>query len=189
MTMQRTHLIARYATLTIAVLSLVACNASTGLGTIGGFDWNVTDEPARWSGYQQDRIYEIQSQVFLLDVPERTNGLALIPGMESDVPPSTFRGPTSIEEYQANPRRFRWVNGVVEPGTLLRVTQLRSKGNLRAPKKTRVYVKAQFMRGPHQGKLVDLESVSIYAIDVETGRDDLIGPNENFLTRVHPGAQ
>lgn len=189
MTSHGTYTIALKTVLTLAVLSVAGCNASTGLGTVGGFDWNVTDEPSRWSGYEQNRIYEIQREVFLLDVPERTNGLALVPGMESDVPPSTFRGPTSIEDYQANPRRWRWVSGVVEPGTLMRVTRLRSKGNLRAPKKTRVYVKAQIMRGPHRGELVDLESLSLYAPDVETGRDELIGPNEDFLKRVTPGAQ
>ena len=66
----------------------------------------------------------------------------------------------------------------------MRATILRSKGNVRAPSIARVYVKARIMAGPHQGKLVDLEALSLYATGLESGRAELVGPNKDFLSRA-----
>lgn len=175
----------------LAALSICACALLTactvsapGLGYVGGWDWNVSDEMERWAGFDAEGIYELREDVFLLDIPERTNGLALVPGMEWDLPPRTLRGPTGIEDYRSNPKNWRRVSGVAEKGTRMRATRLRAKGNVRDRDVTRVYVKAQILAGPHQGKVVDLQAVSLYATDLETGRVELVGPNEDFILRT-----
>ena len=154
-----------------------------GLGYVGGWDWNISDNTERWAGYEPDRIYALRQDVFLLSIENRTNGIALVPGIQSDVPRGTLRGSTTILSYQADPRPWPWIGGVVESGTRMRATRLRSKGNLRAPSMTRVYVKAQIMDGPHRTKVVDLEPLSLYETDSESGQTILLGPNEDFLKR------
>ena len=173
------------AALAIALSALTACTVTApGVGYVGGWDWNVSDETERWAGFDPDGIYVLQQDVFLLSIPERTNGLALLPDIDADLPPRTVRGPAAISEYQSSPKRWRTVAGIAEKGTRMRATRLRAKGNLRAPNMTRVYVKAQIMAGPHQGKVVDLQALSLYATQAATGRTDLIGPNEDFLLRT-----
>lgn len=173
------------AALAAALSTLAACTVTApGVRYVGGWDWNVSDETERWAGFDPDGIYRLQRDVFLLNVPERTNGLALVPDMDEDLPLGTLRGPTAISDYQSSPKRWRRVAGVAEKGTRMRATRLRAKGNVRAPNMTRVYVKAQIMAGPHQGKVVDLQALSLYATDATTGRRDLIGPNEDFLLRT-----
>lgn len=173
------------AVLATAFSTLGACSVTApGLGYVGGWDWKVSDETERWAGYKPNGIYELQTDVFLLSIPDRTNGLALVPGMEWDVPPGTVRGPTALSDYQDAPRRWPRVAGVAEEGTRMRATILRSKGNVRAPSIARVYVKARIMAGPHQGKLVDLEALSLYATGLESGRAELVGPNKDFLSRA-----
>ncbi|MDK1022303.1 MAG: hypothetical protein QGD90_11790 [Candidatus Hydrogenedentes bacterium] len=168
-----------------ALSTLAACTVTApGIGYVGGWDWNVSDETERWAGFDPDGIYRLQRDVFLLDIPDRTNGLALVPGMESVVPPGTVRGPTALSDYQDAPRHWPRVAGVAEEGTRMRATILRSKGNVRAPSLARVYIKAQIMAGPHQGKVVDLQALSLYATDLESGRAELVGPNEDFLSRA-----
>ncbi len=173
------------AALVSALSTLAACSVtSPGVGYVGGWDWKISDEPERWAGFDPDGIYELQRDVFLLNIPDRTNGLALVPDMDADVPPGTVRGPTAMSDYQSNPKRWRRVAGVAEEGTRMRATRLRAKGNVRAPNIRLVYVKAQIMAGPHQGKVVDLQALSLYATDLESGRAELVGPNEDFLSRA-----
>ncbi len=170
----------------VTVLStLAACTVTApGIGPVGGWDWKIGDETERWAGFHPNGIYKLQRDVFLLNIPDRTNGLALVPGIEWDVPPGTVRGPTALSDYRDAPRRWPRVAGVAEAGTRMRATILRSKGNVRAPNIARVYVKAKIMAGPHQGKLVDLQALSLYATDLESGRAELVGPNEEFLSRA-----
>ncbi len=169
----------------VALSALAACTVTApGVGYVGGWDWNVSDETERWAGFDPEGIYELQQDVFLLSIPDRTNGLALLPDIDADLPPRTVRGPAAISEYQSSPKRWRTVAGIAEKGTRMRATRLRAKGNVRAPNMTRVYVKAQIMAGPHQGKVVDLQALSLYATEAATGRIDLIGPNEDFLLRT-----
>lgn len=155
-----------------------------GIGPAGGWDRNVSDQGEHWGGYRAQGVYRLDRDVFLLDVPERTNGRALVPGMEWDLPPGTFRGPTDTPEYLANPRGFRGVMGVVPAGVRVRADTLRAKGNLRDRNLTRHYVKARVLDGEFQGWVVDLEAVSIYRADPDGGPDRLEGPNEDFLRPV-----
>lgn len=168
--------------LALFVLAAPACRvASPGLGRLGGWDSAIDKKPELWGQYKPDRVYELQRDVFLLDVPERTNGLALVPGMESSVPPSTFRGPTGIADYQANPKNWRWVTGVVTARTRLRAEVLRGKGNLRDAEATVHYVRGRLLDGPFRGDIVDLQALSLYAAEADSRRLTLTGPNEDFL--------
>ena len=183
--MKKTTHVTILAALVSALSTLGACTVTApGVGYVGGWDWNVSDETERWAGFDPDGIYRLQRDVFLINIPDRTNGLALVPDMDADLPPGTVRGPTAMSDYQSSPQRWRRVAGVAEEGTRMRATRLRAKGNVRAPNMTRVYVKAQIMAGPHQGKVVDLQALSLYATEAATGRVDLIGPNEDFLLRT-----
>ena len=177
----------RWRTFSAAVLGALAAGcavSSPGMGYIGGWDSNISNETGRWAGYQRGGDYETQVGLFLLNVPDRTNGPALVPGMEAQVPPGVFRGPTTVEGYTQSARAWPGVIDVIPAGTRLRATMLRAKGNFRARLLTRVYVKAQVLTGPHRGEIVDLEQVSNYRMDVETRRAALLGPNEDFLTEA-----
>ncbi len=179
----RTNLTALAALLS-ALLILGACSVTApGVGYVGGWDWNVSDEVERWAGFDPNGIYELQRDVFLLNIPDRTNGLALVPDMDTDVPPGTLRGPTAMSDYQSNPKRWPRIAGVAKEGTRMRATRLRAKGNVRAPNIKLLYIKAKIMAGPHQGKVVDLQALSLYTTDAATKRTDLVGPNEDFLLR------
>jgi len=169
----------------LACSAFAACSVTTpGLGYIGGWDWNISDEMDRWAGFDAEGIYVLREDVFLLNLPERTNGLALVAGMEWDLPRNTVRGPTDIVDYERSPKTWRYVSGVAEQGTRMRAIRLRAKGNVRDRDVTRVYVKAQILAGPHQGEVVDLQALSLYATDLESGRVELVGPNEDFLLRT-----
>ena len=157
--------------------------SNPGLGYVGGWDWNISDEPERWAGFEANRIYRLQRDVFVTNVEDRTNGLALVPDMDADVPRGTVRGPTTIAGYQGDARPWPQIQGVVESGTRLRATRLRAKGNIRASKATMVYVKAQMLDGEFQGQVLDLQALSLYAVDPETGQENLVGPNEDYLVR------
>lgn len=171
-------------TFAIAGCALAGCVTRPGIGYLGGWDKNVSERTELWGGYVPDAVYRIDHPLFLLDLPERTNGLALVPGLEVDLPPGTVRGPTTIEDYESAPRQWRKIKGVVEPGTRVRAFMLRAKGNLRDPGKTRHYVKGRILNGPFQGTVVDLEPVSLYREDPDTGRTVLVGPNNALLTQV-----
>src|SRR5262245_42836484 len=88
----------RAALLALLALAAPACQVSPGVGRVGGWDFAEKDKPELWAGFHAQGIYEVQQDVFLIDVPEHTNGLALVPGMNSEVPPRTLRGPTGVEE-------------------------------------------------------------------------------------------
>ena len=62
------------------------------------------------------------------------SGMALVAGMNSEVPPGTVRAPCTTDEYRANPKRWASITGLVTAGTRLRAEVLRGKGNLRDPK-------------------------------------------------------
>lgn len=163
------------------LLSAAACQVSSpGLG----WDRNVSDRPEAWGAYQPEGVYVLQRDVFLLDVPERTNGPGLVPGMEWDLPPGTFRGPTGVADYQAAPSQYRGIIGIVAADTRLRVETLRAKGNLRDSRATRHYVKAKVLDGEFQGRTVDLQAVSVYRGDTDGGAVTLVGPNGDFLRRA-----
>src|SRR6185436_12255568 len=83
------------------LLALVApaCQVAPGPGRLGGWDFAQKDKPERWAAYHPQGLYEVQQDVFLVDVPERTNGLALVPGIDAEIPAGTFRGPGSIADY------------------------------------------------------------------------------------------
>jgi hypothetical protein len=165
-------------------LLLTACVTEPGIGYIGGWDQNVSDEAELWGGYSRYRVYELREDVFVLNGNERTNGAALTPGIDAPVPPGTFRAPTTVEEYLDNPRYWREVDGIVERGTRVRAEILRGKGNLRDRSVTVHYVKGRVLNGPFQGELLDMEPLSRYRTDIETGRRILVGPNGDFLTPV-----
>mgnify|MGYP001764764817 CR=1 FL=1 len=166
----------------LLALALTACAVEPGQGRIGGWDFK-RDDPELWRGYHAQGIYQLQQDVFLLDVPDRTNGLALVPGMNSEVPPGTLRGPTGIEEYHAEPHRWLRVTGVVTAGTRLRAEVLRGKGNLRDPEGTVHYVRGRLLDGEFRGQVVDLQALSLYAADPDpkSHHVTLTGPNEDFL--------
>lgn len=168
----------------IACFAVGCATPNAGLGTIGGWDTNISDEAEEWAGFDRNATYETEAPLFLVNLSERTNGLALVPGMEISRPPATVRGPTSTEDYAARPKQWPWVRGVVKPGTRIRATILRSKGNVRGPNVRRAYVKARIMEGPFRDEVVDLEPISEYRIDEDTGRAYLVGPLEIFLRRV-----
>lgn len=166
----------------LLALVLTACAVQPGQGRIGGWDFKQ-DDPELWRGYHAQGIYQLTQDVFLLDVPERTNGLALVPAFDSTVPPKTLRGPASIEEYRAEPKRWLWVTGVVTAGTRLRAEFLRGKGNLRDPEGTVHYVRGRLLDGEFRGQQVDLQALSLYLADADpkSHHVTLTGPNEDFL--------
>lgn len=168
--------------LMLFALAMPACQVSPGSGHLGGWDFASNKKPELWGQYNADRVYRLQRDVFLMDTPERTNGPALVPGTEWSVPPSTFRGPTGTAEYQANPKNFRWVLGIVTAGTRLRAKTLRGKGNLRDSEETIYYVRARLLDGEFRGKEVDLQALSLYAAVPDSRSVALTGPNEDFLT-------
>ena len=167
----------------LLVLSVPACQVEPGPGRLGGWDFAKNDKPEFWASYHAQGVYEVRQDVFLVDVPERTNGLALVPGMGIEVPPGTFRGPTGVEDYDAEPHRWPWVTGIVRAGTRLRAETLRGKGNLRDSELTVYYVRARLLTGEFRGQQVDLQAVSRYVADEnpESHRITLAGPNEDFL--------
>lgn len=181
-----TKLLHRAALAALLAIAAPACQVTPGAGRIGGWDFAQKDKPELWAAYRAQGLYEVQRDVFLLDVPDRTNGLALVPGMESEVPPRTFRGPTAIEDYRADPKRWLWVGGIVPAGTRLRAEVLRGKGNLRDPDGTVYYVRARLLDGEFRGRLVDLQALSLYAADADpkSRHLTLTGPNEDFLAFV-----
>ncbi len=174
--------IRRAALLMLLMLAAPACQVAPGQGRLGGWDFAVDKTPELWGEFKPDRVYELQRDVFLLDIPERTNGPALLSGMEWSVPPDTVRGPTTVAEYHAHPKNWLRVPGVVTAGTRLRAEVLRGKGNLRDKEATVHYVRARLLDGPFQDKLVDLQAISLYAADPDSRRIILRGPNEDFLT-------
>ncbi len=165
----------------LIVVTAAACQVTPGLGTAGGWDHDVSDRADRWGAFRPQAVYRLERDVFLLDVPDRTNGPALVPGMEQDVQPGTFRGPTAVQEYQAAPHLFRGVIGIVTEGTRLRAEALRAKGNLLDPNVTLHYVQGRLMDGEFRGKVVDLQAVSVYWVDPDGGPEMLRGPNEDLL--------
>jgi hypothetical protein len=173
----------RAAILALCILAAPACRvASPGIGRLGGWDNRIDDKPALWGEYRVDAVYALQRDVFLLEVPERTNGLALVAGMEWQVPPGTLRGPTGVPDYLADPKRWRLIAGVAPAGTRMRVEVLRGKGNLRDPAATVHYVKARLLDTERQGQMVDLQALSRYVVeDPESRKVTLAGPNEDFL--------
>lgn len=165
-----------------AALALCSgCQVTPGLGYAGGWDRNVSEQTDRWGSYRPQGVYRLERDVFLLNEPERTNGTALVAGLESDLPPGTVRGPAEMEDYLASPNRYRGVIGVVRAGTRLRAEVLRAKGNVLDSVVTRHYIRARIIDGEFGQQLVDLQALSIYATDPDTGAVTLIGPNEDFL--------
>jgi len=160
-----------------------ACQVSSGLGTVGGFDHDVSEKGELWGAYRSQSVYRLERDVFLLDVPDRTNGRALVSGPEWPLPPGTYRGPIPTADYQALDG-YRGVIGVIPAGTRIRAESLRSKGNLRDRGVQRNYVKARILDGEYRGWVVDLEPLSIYTAGPEGGPDQLTGPNEDFLRWV-----
>jgi hypothetical protein len=168
----------------IAAIATAACQVTPGLGDAGGWDRAVSGQMENWGSYRPQGVYRIERDVFLLNVSERTNGPGLVPGMEADVPPGTFRGPTGMDDYLAAPQRYRGVTGVVVSGTRLRAETLRAKGNLLDKNVTVRYVRGRIMDGEFQGWVVDLQAVSIYRADPDGGPVRLAGPNEDFLRPI-----
>ncbi len=170
----------------LLALAAPACQVAPGQGRLGGWDFAIDDKPELWGAYRTQAIYELRQDVFLLDAPEYTNGLALVPGMSSEVPPGTLRGPTGIEEYRADPKRWLWVTGVVPAGTRLRAEVLRGKGNLRDSDATVHYVRGRLLDSEFRGRAVDLQALSLYQAepDPKSHKVTLAGPNEDFLTFI-----
>ncbi len=172
----------RAALLVLCVCAVSACTVSPGIGRIGGWEHRIDDKTELWGEYHPQGVYELQRDVFLIDDYEYTNGPALVAGMETPVSPGTFRGPTGISDYQADPKRYRTVTDVVPMGTRLRVETLRGKGNLRDQEATIHYVKGRLLDGKYRGWLVDLQPLSRYVLlDPESRKETLVGPNEDFL--------
>lgn len=172
----------RAALLALCVLAVSACQVSPGIGRIGGWEHRIDDKTELWGEYHPQGVYELQRDVFLLDIYEETNGPALVAGMESTVPPGILRGPTGISDYQADPKRYRAVTGIVPMGTRLRAEMLRGKGNLRDQEATVHYVKGRLLDGKYRGWLVDLQPISRYIVEnPESRKVTLVGPNEDFL--------
>jgi len=165
-------------------VALTSCVTEPGLGYVGGWNQNVSDDTEAWGQYRQFRVYEFQEDVFVMNGGERTNGLALVPPLDADVAPGTFRAPATIDEYEANPRYWRSIDGIVTRGTRVRTEVLRAKGNIRDRSVTVHYPKGRLLTGPFQGQLLDMEPLSRYRTDVETGRRILVGPNRDFLLPV-----
>jgi hypothetical protein len=172
------------AILALAPVWAAACQVSAGLGTAGGWDRDVSDQRDQWGAYHPQEAYAVTRDVFVLDVPDRTNGPALVPDVEADLPPGTFRGPTSIPDFQTDPGQWRGVRGIVPAGTRIRADTLRAKGNLRDANVRRVYVKARVTDGEFRGLAVDLQAVSIYRADPDGGPVTLVGPNADFLREL-----
>ncbi len=169
----------------LAAIAAPACRVTTpGIGYLGGWDQDVSERSEVWGRYDPGAVYRIEHDLFLMELPEPTGRPALAAGMDVSVPPGTQRGPTTIDEYQADPRGWPGVRGVVQQGTRLRAFALRAKGNLRDLSATVHYVRARILNGPHQGLVVNMEPVSLYRADPETGRVILVGPNDEFLTRI-----
>jgi hypothetical protein len=158
-----------------------ACEVTPGFGTVGGWDRNVSEQGDAWGDYRTQGIYRLQRDVFVLDVPDRTNGRALVAGAEWTLPRGTFQGPVAVSDFQSNPKGYRGIIGVVPADTRIRAEVLRAKGNLRDRSVTRRYVKARVLDGEFRGWMVDLEPLSLYEADTEGGPDRLMGPNEDFL--------
>lgn len=171
------------ALLTLCALAVSACKVSSpGVGRLGGWDHRLDDRTELWGDYRPQMVYELQRDVFLIDVYERTNGMALVAGMEWPVPPGTFRGPTGVPEYRADPKQHRLVTGIVPAGTRLRAEMLRGKGNLRDKEATVHYVKGRLLDGEYRNWVVDLQPLSLYVLeDPESRKLTLAGPNEDFL--------
>jgi hypothetical protein len=166
----------------VAVLALTSgCQVTPGLGYAGGWERNVSQQTERWGEYRPLGVYRLERDVFLLNEPERTSGPALVAGLESDLPPGTVRGPAAMEDYLAAPDRYRGVIGVVKAGTRVRADVLRAKGNVLDSTVTRHYVRARIIDGDFRERLVDLQALSIYSTDPDTGAVTLIGPNRDFL--------
>jgi len=178
-----TNSLRRAALIALCILAVSACKVSSpGIGRLGGWDQRIDEKTELWGEFRPQMVYELQRDVFLMEIYERTNGMALIPGMETPVAPGTLRGPTGISDYQADPKRFRLVNGVVPAGTRLRAEMLRGKGNLRDQEATVHYVKGRLLDSEFRGQLVDLQALSRYiAEDPESRKLTLAGPNEDFL--------
>jgi len=177
----------RLATLVaLFALAAPACQVDPGPGRLGGWDFAEKDKPELWAAYRAGGIYELQQDVFLLDIPERTNGLALVAGMDSEMPPGTVRGPTGIEDYRKEPERWRRVTGIVTAGTRLRAEMLRGKGNLRDSEATVYYVRGRLLTGEFRGRTVDLQALSRYTADPDpkSRRITLAGPNDDFLAFI-----
>ncbi len=181
-----TNPLRRAALAALLALAMPACQVAPGAGRVGGWDFTQKDKPELWGAYQSQGVYELQRDVFLFDVPDRTNGPALVPGMGSAVPPGTLRGPTGIDEYRSDPKRWLRVTGIVPAGTRLRAETLRGKGNLRDPQATIHYVRGRLLDSEFRGRLVDLQTLSIYTADADpkSHHATLTGPNEYFLTLV-----
>lgn len=163
----------------------VGCRVTTpGVGYLGGWDKDVSERSDLWGRYEPGAVYRLEADLFLMELPEQATGLALVPGMELEVPPDTQRGPTTIEFYREDTRGWPGVRGVIERGTRVRAFTLRAKGNLRDPNATVHYVKGRVLNGPHQGRVVNMEPVSLYRVDPDTGRMVLIGPNTDLLTQI-----
>ena len=64
----------------------------------------------------------------------------------------------------------------------MRAEALRAKGNVLDKSVKQHYVRARIMDGEFQGRLVDLQAVSLYSEDPEGGPVKLAGPNEDFLS-------
>ena len=178
-----TNQLRRAALVALCVFVASACRVSSpGIGRLGGWDQRVDEKAELWGEYRPQAVYELQRDVFLMEVYERTNGMALLPGMEWPVPPGTLRGPTGVPEYNADPGHWRLVTGIVPAGTRLRAEVLRGKGNLRDQEATVHYVKGRLLDSEFRGQLVDLQALSRYVLeDPESRKVTLAGPNEDFL--------
>jgi hypothetical protein len=169
----------------IAVLLVGAasgCAVDTlGRGYVGGWDRSISNDTAAWGRYEPGETYRLVVDVFLLDMPDKTNGTALVPGMDFEAGPGGYRGPSTIATYERFPDNWRWVTGIVRAETKIRATRLRAKGNLRAPDRTVEYPKGEILDGEFRGRVVDMQPLSAYRMNEETGDLTLLGPDARFL--------
>ncbi len=89
---------------------------------------DVSNRTELWGGYERGAIYELLMDVFLADYKHYSFGPALAPGTEEiGKLGGEWGGPTTAEEYKANPARWPDVTGIVDAGTRLRCVKLCKK--------------------------------------------------------------
>jgi len=131
-----------------------------------------------WGEYEVGSVYRLTTDVFIADVPNYSHGLALAPGKEFRKG-GMWGGPTTVPEYEANPKQWPEMIGIVPKDTQLRLVQIKHVRYL-VHRMEDNYPFAMILDGPWKGKMVEIAELS-KCIDA-TRR--LMAPDSRFLAKI-----